>query len=68
MTRRESTILDLLRTSPMTLHELAYRLGLRKSYVRWRVDMLRERGAVRPVRTLHQHGMMGAGRIVWGIA
>ena len=65
MTRRETTIADLLRTSPMTLHEIAYRLGLRQNYVRWRVDMMRENGIVHVVRRLHQPGMSGAGCNVW---
>ena len=68
MTRREATIAGLLRESPMSLHELAYRLGLRQNYVRWRVDMMRKNGIVHVVRRLRVPGMDGAGCNVWGIA
>lgn len=52
----------------MTLHELAYRLGLHQTYVRLRVDEMRARGIVRPVRRLRQSRISGAGCYVWGIA
>ena len=64
MTHREQTITDLLRESPMTLHEVAYRLGLRQNYVRLRVDAMRAAGIVRPVRRLRQ----ASRSYVWGIA
>lgn len=64
MTRREATITDLLRASPMTLHELSYRLGLRQNYVRLRIDAMRAAGIVRPVRRLRQ----ASRSYVWGIA
>lgn len=68
MTPRERSIVDLLRDSPMTLHELAYRLGLRQNYVRLRVDALRTAGVVRPIRHLRQSGISGFGCYVWGPA
>jgi len=65
MTRRETTIADLLRESPMALHEIAYRLGLRPNYVRWRIDTMRQDGIVHVVRRLREPGMDGAGCNVW---
>jgi len=67
MTPRETTIVALLRESPMTLHELAYRLRLRKTYVRWRVDRLRKRGEVRVVRTLRESSVGHNPQNLWGI-
>lgn len=67
MTPRERSIADLLRESPMTLHELAYRLGLRQNYVRLRMDGLRARGLVRPLRRLRQSRISGFGCYVWGL-
>lgn len=68
MTPRERSIVDLLRDSPMTLHELAYRLGLRQNYVRLRLNAMSAAGAVRPVRRLRQSRISGAGCYVWGLA
>lgn len=68
MTPRETSIANLLNQSPMTIHELAHRLGLGQDYVRQRVWMLHMQGDVRVIRTLREGRMGGRRQIVWGLA
>lgn len=58
-------ILALLRKTPMTAHELAYRAGISMDTTRRRLAELESAKTVRKARVIRQHGMDGRTNTVW---
>lgn len=56
MKNSESRALELLRTVPMTTHELAYRIGVTAAYAQRLLEQLRDAGDAHVVRKLTQTG------------
>lgn len=67
LSRAEMGILSLLASSPMTVYELSYRLGMTWKYVSIRLQGMRQAGQVKVLRTLREPSMTRPLNL-WGLS